>query len=149
MGRSVPGTRLLLLGPSVGTCLESGPTPISPLFRLYVYNCTHCLGPLIINTYSMHKFSLILCIITHLKHFSDDGMYDNRPQTVVTCHGICAEALSFALLIVHSVVRKCFIIHNYISENVCILYPRRSSKNCDLQFANFDRLKEKYSIDTS
>ena len=25
--------------------------------------------------------------------------------------------------------------------------PRRSSKNCDLQFANFDRLKENYSID--
>ena len=25
--------------------------------------------------------------------------------------------------------------------------PRRSSKNCDLQFANCDRLKENYSID--
>ena len=28
-----------------------------------------------------------------------------------------------------------------------ITLPRRSSKNCDLQFANFDRLKENYSID--
>ena len=25
--------------------------------------------------------------------------------------------------------------------------PRRSCKNCDLQFANTDRLKENYSID--
>ena len=25
--------------------------------------------------------------------------------------------------------------------------PRRSSKNCDLEFANTDRLKENYSID--
>ena len=26
-------------------------------------------------------------------------------------------------------------------------FPRRSSKNCDLEFANTDRFKENYSID--
>ena len=42
----------------LGTCLESGPTSFSSIFRLYVYNNrTHCLGTLLIRT---------LCTNVHL-----------------------------------------------------------------------------------
>ena len=41
----------------------------------------------IFNTYSMHKCTLVLYIITHLHNFSDDEMYANWPRTVAPCHG--------------------------------------------------------------
>ena len=44
--------------------------------RLYVYNKrTHCLGTLLIRTVGTNL--VILCIIKHLQHFSDDEMYAN------------------------------------------------------------------------
>ena len=62
--------------------------------------------------------------------------------------------------------RRCFIQTNTcegypVSPTFCVFFaykkitnslrrlPRLSSKNCDLQFANSDRFKENYSIDTS
>ena len=52
-------------GKRLGTCLESGPTPFSPLFILYVYNNrTHCLG-----TVQCAQCVGILCTIIHLKYF--------------------------------------------------------------------------------
>ena len=42
----------------------------------------------------------------------------------------------------HTCDRMCFQTKRSLRH-----LPRRSSKNCDLQFANFDRFKENYSLD--
>ena len=62
----------------------------------------------------MHKCTLILCIITHLQHFSDDGMWQRRRTDV------CGNRVMAPLFAVNSrtfrrlksVVIKCVIIHN-------------------------------------
>ena len=81
----------------------------------------------ITNTYSMHTFTHILCIIIHLQNFSDDEMYANWPRTVAPCDGSCVHpcggaAVRGKLAYISSSEKccKCVIIHN-ISVKLCRL----------------------------
>ena len=82
----------------------------------------------IINTYIMHKCTLILCIITHSQRFSDNEMYANWPRTVAPCdgsriHPCGGAAVRVQLAHISSSEKrcKCVIIHN-ISVHLCIMY---------------------------
>ena len=51
-----------------------------PIYLTIQFVCVQQLYTLfryIINTYIMHKCTLILCIVTHLQRFSDNEMYAN------------------------------------------------------------------------
>ena len=61
-----------------------------PIYLTIPIICVHqpyTLYRYIINTCSMHKFTLILCVITHLQRFSDDEVYAGWQRTVAPCHG--------------------------------------------------------------
>ena len=63
----------------------------------------------VLNMYSIHTFVVILCIITHLKTFSDNGMFakrlsfkaNSRYMSRLIIAYICAVALPFGMYVFH------------------------------------------------